>query len=108
MVESMKTVRVASFSKYPGGRFASRGGVRAPYSGEEFRESVLRPALNEADVVTVDFVGAVTVIPSFVDEALGPFVEKMGKEEFRRRVKWKVDPASDVLRFIEDTIAKRS
>jgi hypothetical protein len=66
------------FSKSPGGRFAKYG----PGSGEEFRRSILVPALRSARssgaAVIVDFDGALTYPVSFLEEAFGGLVRLEG------------------------------
>lgn len=67
-------IRVVERAPFPGGRYRADG----PYSGEWFREEVLRPALESAaqggDRVTVDLDGAPGYGSSFLDEAFGGLV----------------------------------
>jgi hypothetical protein len=74
------------FSKVPGGRFARLG----PYSGEEFRQKVLLPALRRArsgsGPVVVRLDGTAGYPASFLEEAFGGLVRLDGftAEELRR------------------------
>jgi hypothetical protein len=65
------------FSRYPGGRFRAMG----PFSGEEFRDDMLIPALRAAMAsssgpVVVVLDGAVGYPASFLEEAFGGLVRK--------------------------------
>ena len=59
------------FSETPGARYKSEG----PYSGEEFRETVLEPKFNEAkekrEKLFVDLDGGYGYPTSFLEEAFG-------------------------------------
>ncbi|MBV4368166.1 MULTISPECIES: STAS-like domain-containing protein [Erwiniaceae] len=67
----MKIIEVKKFSKYPGPRYKKLG----DYSGEEFRDDILAPALKEGDVA-VDFDGVYGYGSSFLEEAFGGLVRK--------------------------------
>lgn len=71
------------FSKTPGARNRTDG----PYSGEEFREDFLEPALLKYDVVTVVLDGAYGYPLSFLEEVFGGLVRKFGAEKFRDKLK---------------------
>lgn len=64
------------FSRTPGGRYRKHGA----FSGEEFRERILWPALhdegNDADIVEVNFDGVAGMPSSFLEEAFGGLVRK--------------------------------
>jgi hypothetical protein len=65
----MKTISLVNdFTATPGGRYRWQG----DYSGEEFREAHLLPALTANETVLVDLDGAVGLPSSFIDEAFGP------------------------------------
>lgn len=72
----MITIRVADHAPSPGGRFVSDG----PFSGEWFREEMLRPALSAADsqgdrvIVILD--GTSGYGSSFLEEAFGGLIRK--------------------------------
>ena len=65
------TINLArDFTKFPGGRFRSDG----PFSGEEFREDYLLPALQNYENVTVILDGVAGLPSSFQEEAFGGLV----------------------------------
>lgn len=65
------TIKVAEeFSRYPGGSWRSDG----PYSGEQFRQDLLAPALLKYSDVTVSLDGALGYGSSFLREAFGGLV----------------------------------
>lgn len=69
----MKVLKVADFAKFPGPRYKSLG----KYSGEEFREAVLIPAIEEqGDSLVVDLDGVFGYGSSFLEEAFGGIVRK--------------------------------
>jgi hypothetical protein len=71
---SMSTIKVADFAPFPGGRYETDG----PYSGEWFRETILRPHLKEAletgQKVIVVLEGAPGYGSSFLEEAFGGLI----------------------------------
>lgn len=70
---TMKTINlVQDFTDVPGGRYRELG----PYSGEEFREDYLIPALKQHSVVQVILNGALGLPSSFIDEAFGSFAKE--------------------------------
>jgi hypothetical protein len=81
------------FSRTPGGRYRRHG----PFSGEDFRERILWPALQEkaaspADVVQVSFDGVAGMPSSFLEEAFGGLVRKDARAAQRVRFS-ATDPA---------------
>lgn len=70
----MAVIRVIDRCPYPGGRYVADG----PYSGEFFREEVLRPQLTAAissrEVLTVVLDGAPGYGSSFLEEAFGGLI----------------------------------
>lgn len=97
-------IRIENFSRFPGGRHRAHG----PASGQAFREDVLLPALRENQCIVVDLSAAKVVIPSFMDEAFGPLIASMGKEEFLRRVHVVLRPNSDMKFNFDETVRLRS
>lgn len=73
-----KLIEVRSaFSRFPGGRYVRDG----KYSGEEFRERFLAPALRDAapgDTVEVVLDGTAGYPSSFLEEAFGGLVRVSG------------------------------
>lgn len=69
------TLNIAKdFSRSPAGRFITDG----PFSGEAFRENLLRPALANNAKVEVDLNGSLGFGSSFLEEAFGGLVRKCG------------------------------
>ncbi|MES2658123.1 MAG: STAS-like domain-containing protein [Verrucomicrobiota bacterium] len=96
-------LKIEDFALFPGGRDRSDG----DWSGQQFREEVLTPALSEVDEISVDLRGAKILLPSFLDEAFGPLIEDLGKKEFLRRVKIVYEKDSDVEDNVLETIRLR-
>ncbi|MGD0420643.1 MAG: STAS-like domain-containing protein [Xanthobacteraceae bacterium] len=73
------------FSKYPGPRYRHDG----PYSGEEFREQLLVPALRRAhehhEVLTVVLDGVAGYGSSFLEEAFGGLLREGFTSDFLER-----------------------
>ncbi len=72
------------FSDAPAGRYRTDG----PFSGEEFRESKLIPALSGGTVVTVDLSGTYGYGSSFLEEVFGGLVRsgRFTKEDLDNRL----------------------
>jgi hypothetical protein len=90
-------LRLVDFSEFPGGRFVENG----PFSGEEYRKTVLLPALESCEIVEIDFAGVFVAAPSFLDEAFGEIVKRLGPAEFRRRIQVRSDEDPDIFKQIE-------
>lgn len=60
------------FSPFPGGRYRKDG----PYSGEAFREDILKPALRRYEVVTINLDGVAGLPSSFWEEVFGGAIRK--------------------------------
>lgn len=74
----MITINIATdYTKTPGGRFISEG----EYSGQDFREKVLKPkflqALENNDQLTVILDGGYGYATSFLEEAFGGLAREM-------------------------------
>jgi hypothetical protein len=73
----MKTKNISfvkDFTDAPGGRYRHEG----PFSGEQFRNDLLEPALREFDQVILNLNGAIGYPSSFIDEAFGGLIESLG------------------------------
>jgi hypothetical protein len=80
-----RTIAIASdFSPSPGGRYRKHG----PWSGEEFRDDYLLPALQESRHVTVYLDGTAGYAGSFLEEAFGGLIRERGftLPELRQRL----------------------
>ncbi|WFR81079.1 STAS-like domain-containing protein [Janthinobacterium rivuli] len=91
---------IKSFSKFPGGRYIKHG----PYSGELFREEVLRPLLMAHDVVSIDLTGARGFGSSFLDESFGEVGLQLGQKEAERRLIIKCDDDPSIVDLIWEKI----
>lgn len=68
------------YTDAPGGRFIDDG----PYSGEDFRENVLKPMINELSgkqKIHLIFDGAYGYATSFLEEAFGGLSREYGSEK---------------------------
>lgn len=82
----METIRIAAdFHPDPGGRYYSDG----EYSGQRFREEILRPKLDVGGEVLVDIGGAEGYGSSFLEEAFGGLVREryFEAEDLHNRLK---------------------
>lgn len=80
----MITINIATdYTKTPGGRFISEG----EYSGQDFREKVLRPkflqALENNDQLTVILDGGYGYATSFLEEAFGGLAREMRNSKIK-------------------------
>jgi len=96
------TINIArQFSRFPAGRYRADG----PYSGEEFRERLLRPALQNGADLIIDLDGTVGFGSSFLEEAFGGLARAgFSREELRRRIRFTSEDPSlieEVSGYIE-------
>ncbi|MGA8027598.1 MAG: DUF4325 domain-containing protein [Bryobacteraceae bacterium] len=99
----------ADFTRTPGGRYREEG----PFSGEEFRETVLTPRFEQAIkqgrnlIVILD--GGYGYASSFLEEAFGGLARNKGKSTVARVLYFdsKEEPylVDDVRRYIEESRA---
>lgn len=83
-IDMVKYIFIKEYTKYPGGRFVRLG----PYSGEDFREKVLREIFKSGKSIEIDATGVVTSFsPSFLDEAFGTLAKEYGFEKFKTTVR---------------------
>ena len=80
----MITINIATdYTKTPGGRFISEG----EYSGQDFREKVLKPkflqALENNDQLTVILEGGYGYATSFLEEAFGGLAREMRNSKIK-------------------------
>ena len=105
----MSEIKIAEFSKFPGGRFKKYG----PHSGQEFRETVLIPTINklkEGEKLIIDLSEVYTYAPSFLDEAFSGVIRKgvISYEDFIEKIDFKADPPNQffiemIRTFLEET-----
>ncbi len=92
----MTELRIAEFSKFPGGRYIKYG----PDSGEKFREERLIPAikgLKGDEKLVIDLSEVYTYAPSFLDEAFCGVIRKeiLSYEDFNKKIAFKADPPNE-------------
>jgi hypothetical protein len=107
-----KIINIAEkFSPTPGPRKKEDG----PFSAEEFRETILKPAFEEAekakDYLTIDFDGGYGYFDSFLEEAFGGLAREKGSEAVEKVLKFKSDDDPDLIQdvrgYIENANAKK-
>lgn len=71
------------YTKYPGGRFIRLG----KYSGEDFRDRILKPIFEENKRIEIDATGVITSFsPSFLDECFGQLAIEYGLDRFNETI----------------------
>lgn len=79
----MRVIKVSDFSKFPGPRYKKLG----KFSGEEFRESVLIPAISDGvDDLEINLDGVFGYGSSFLEEAFGGLVRAGIKADTMRKL----------------------
>jgi len=75
------TLRVADYTRTPGGRYPDDG----PFPGSEFRDAWLAPAFRKAQadgaILLVDLDGTAGYASSFLEEAFGGLARSFGVEQ---------------------------
>lgn len=103
------TIYIKEFSVFPGPRFIELG----DFSGEEFRDSVLIPALTKGNVI-VNLDGVFGFGSSFLEEVFGGLVRKgIPREQVvfvRDHLVSKDDPGllSEIREYIDDALEASS
>lgn len=97
-----KKINVAqNFSRYPAGRYKTDG----PYSGEQFRDEILRPVLDSNDTATIELDGVRGYGSSFLEEAFGGLVRAgYDAAKIRRTFQFEASDSS-IISEIEEYIA---
>lgn len=79
-INSVITIRVKDFSRYPGPRKITQG----PHSGEKFINDILRPRFKEAEEngvkLIVDLDGTEGYSTAFLDGSFGELAREYGSE----------------------------
>ncbi|MEP2775079.1 MAG: DUF4325 domain-containing protein [Luteolibacter sp.] len=100
-----QTLKVSDFSRFPGGRHIRDG----ENSGELFRKEVFDAAVSTGEPITVDLRDLEILLPSFVDEAFGPYCQQVGAEKFKSSIEFIYPhPDSEAEFFVKQTIERRS
>ncbi len=77
MSKKIKNISISKdYSISPGGRHKTDG----PYSGEDFRESVLVPLTHQYDLIRIDLSGTSGYGSSFLEEAFGGLVRVLRRD----------------------------
>ncbi len=105
----MTELKIAEFSKFPGGRYIKYG----PDSGEKFRETVLIPAikgLKDDEKLLIDLSEVYTYAPSFLDEAFCEVIRKkiLSYEDFIKKIDFKADPPNQFFIGMIHTFLKET
>lgn len=95
----MSEIRIAlDFSRFPGGRHRNLG----KFSGEEFRDDHLVPALKSGDEVTVVLDGTAGYGSSFLEEAFGGLIRVgMSKLQLQKTLKL-VARSAEFTEFVDE------
>ncbi len=105
----MTELRIAEFSKFPGGRFKKYG----QHSGEEFRKERLIPAikgLKDDEKLLIDLSEVYTYAPAFLDEAFAELIRKkvLSYEDFNKKIKFTADLPNEFFIGMIDTFLKEA
>lgn len=105
----MTAVSVArEFTVTPGGRYRRI----SEFSGEEFREKLLEPAVRSGQLLVVDLDGVVGYGSSFLEEVFGGIVRSMGwrsRADFDQHVRIRTSRDSwrvEVDQYIDDALGR--
>lgn len=102
----IKIVIAKDFTNTPGGRYKNEG----DFSGEEFRNSVLRPkyekAVVENKMLFVDLDGCMGYPSSFLDESFGGLAREFSSEDISKRMILKSDDQPGLISEIMKMIKK--
>ncbi len=102
----MVTINIAKdFSETPGARYKSDG----PYSGEEFREKMLKLHFSDPKLdydITIILDGTEGYATSFLEEAFGGLAREFGKKGCLKRLKFISNEESslidEIIGYIKD------
>ncbi|WP_166419853.1 STAS-like domain-containing protein [Pseudoalteromonas sp. Z1A8] len=107
----METIKVSDFSHYPGPRYVKLG----KYSGEEFRDEKLIPAIKVyGDSIQIDLDGVAGYGSSFLDEAFAGLircgVEKSIVLRLVENLKSDDDPyrIEEIKEYVDDQIKAKN
>jgi len=100
-------LRVRDWTATPGARLQAIG----PFSGEEYRESVLVPAFETARrdgvKLVVDLDGTAGYATSFLDEAFGGLARQFGASVVRSTLVVESDEDPDLLEEVDEYLGRQ-
>ena len=108
----MRTIKISDdYSKTPGPRLTSEG----EYSGEDFRESMLKPIFKEAiennEKILINLDGGYGYPPSFLEEAFGGLAREYDEALVQKTFEFKSDDEpsliEEILGYIKDARKQR-
>ena len=94
----------AEFTRFPGGRLREHGSK----SGQEFREDVLIPLINEFESIHIDLTGAAGYSASFLDESFGELGKLYGLDLIKGKLKLTAEDDPYLIDIIWDKILQGS
>jgi hypothetical protein len=99
----MKSISIANdFSEAPGARYYEDG----PFSGQEFREKILKPAFENNDKIKILLDGTEGYATSFLEESFGGLSRIFGKEDVLKKISFTSleDPTliDEIIQYIEE------
>ena len=106
----MKTIYIKDFSEFPGPRYRRLGKA----SGEEFREDVLLPKLNQTSDLIIDLDGVAGYGSSFLEEVFGGCIRSNIEANVMRAIvenlvsKDDPDLIYEIKDYVEDAIAHKA
>ena len=109
---TVRTINIAKeFTDFPAGRSSKND----PYSGEAFRDKYLIPALEQDQIIEIDFDGVFACPPGFLEEAFGGVIRHYSHDvnyctariRFKPASKTKYQNYIDVAnKFMQDAIER--
>jgi len=103
----LKIIISLDFSDTPGGRYRSEG----KFSGQEFREDVLKPmylkALEQGEKLHLDMDGCYGYPSSFIDESFGGLSRELNDVNILDNIIIKCDEQPSILDEIKECINKQ-
>lgn len=97
-------IRISDYTKTPGGRYKKDGS----FSGEEYRDEVLMPALRASlekhEKLIVDLDGTYGYATSFLEETFGGLVRKLKMCDYQSSMEIKSDEDPALINLINKYI----
>jgi len=100
MVENTIINIAKDFSDCPGARYYDDG----DYSGQEFREKLLKPAFENSKKITIILDGTEGYATSFLEESFGGLAREYGSHEVLDKLEFISDEEPDLIVEIREYI----